>query len=53
MMSRKGYAKIDTFATFYESFLEIKYFTSSMLKSFKGGNENPRALGLKVQFWKL
>ena len=35
MMSRKGYAKIDTFATFYESFLEIKYFTSLMPENFK------------------
>ena len=39
MISRKGYAKIDTFATFDESFLEIKFLTSSMLKNFKGGNE--------------
>ena len=28
----KGYVKIDTFDTFYESFLEIKYSVSSKLK---------------------
>ena len=31
----EGYVKIDTFDTFYESFLEFKYFVSSKLENFK------------------
>ena len=31
----KGYAKIDTFYTFHETFLEIKYSTSSKQKTLK------------------
>ena len=49
----KGYAKIDTFDTFYESFLEIKYSASSKLKNFKEENEKPRSLESKIQFQEL
>ena len=46
----KGYAKIDTFGTFYESFLEIRYSASSKLENFKEENEKPRSLESKIQF---
>ena len=45
----KGYAKIDTFDTFYESFLE-KYSASSKLENLKKKkNEKPRSLESKFQ----
>ena len=45
----KGYAKVDTFVTFYDSFLEIKYFASSKLQKFKEENEKSRSLASKIQ----
>ena len=50
MEKLKGYAKIDTFDTFYESLLEIKYSASSKLENFKEENEKPRSLESKIQF---
>ena len=49
----KGYAKIDKFDTFYETFLEIKYSTRSKLENFKEENEKSRSLETKIQFYKL
>ena len=46
----RGYPKIDTFDTFYESLLEVKYSASSKLENFKEENEMPRSLESKVQF---
>ena len=46
MEKLEGYAKIDTYDTFYESFLEIKYSASSKLENFKEENENSRWLAL-------
>ena len=50
MEKRKGYAKIDTFDTFYESLLEIKYSASSKLENFKEENEKSRSLETKTKF---
>ena len=44
----KGCVKIDKFDTFYESFLEIKYSTSSMLENFKEENQKPRSLESQI-----
>ena len=45
----KGYAKIDTFDTFYESFLE-KYSATSKLENLKKKKkEKPRSLESKFQ----
>ena len=44
----KGCVKIDKFDTFYESFLEIKYCTSSMLENFKEENQKPRSLESQI-----
>ena len=46
----KGYTKIDTFDTFYESFLEIKYSACSKLENFKEETEKPRSLEWKILF---
>ena len=53
MEKRKRYAKIDTFDTFYESLLEIKYSASSKLENFNKENEKLRPLETKIQFYKL
>ena len=50
MKKLKGYAKTDTFDTFYESFLEIKYSASSKLENFKEENEKLGSLETKIQF---
>ena len=45
----KGYVKIDTFDTLYQSFLEIQYSAGSNLENFKEKNQKPRSLEFKTQ----
>ena len=45
----KGYVKIDTSDTFYESFLEITYSVSSKLEKFNEENGKQRSLETKIQ----
>ena len=45
----KGYVKIDIFYTFYESFLEFKYFVSSKLENVNDVNGKQRSLETKIQ----